>query len=97
MDFKIDVGYKSKILYRDVKIDFPKNGIISIIGDNGSGKSTLYKTLVGSIPSLSGSVPKEFSKKCAIVSDYVHIPEYTLKILWTFLITLLKSKKMMKC
>lgn len=75
MKFKIDIGYKNNLLYKDVEIYFPENGVVSIIGDNGSGKSTLHKTLLGSIPPLRGTVPEDFFKRCAVVSDYVHIPE----------------------
>lgn len=71
----LDIGYKNKILYRNVEITLPKNGIISIIGDNGSGKSTIYKTLLGIIPPISGNVSEYISTRIAVVSDYVQLPE----------------------
>jgi ABC-type cobalamin/Fe3+-siderophores transport systems, ATPase components len=71
----LDIGYSNEVFYKNLIIDIPSQGIISIIGTNGCGKSTLYKTLMGIIPPIQGQVPLEFKKRCAIVSDYVHIPE----------------------
>lgn len=75
MQNKITIGYGKKILYKDIDIPMAQHGIVSFIGDNGSGKSTFYKTLMGIIPPLNGSVPISMSKKMAVISDYIHIPE----------------------
>ncbi|MDR2044793.1 MAG: ABC transporter ATP-binding protein [Clostridium sp.] len=74
-ELKMDIGYQNHILYEDVRIAVPENGIVSILGDNGSGKSTLYKTLLGIIPPVKGEVPKDLAGQIAVVSDYVHLPE----------------------
>lgn len=72
----IDIGYKNKIMYYDVNINFKNSGgIISYIGDNGSGKSTFYKTLKGIIPPATGWVPDALKNRIAIISDYIHIPQ----------------------
>ncbi len=71
----LDIGYNNNTLYKDIEILIPSNGIISIIGDNGSGKSTFYKTLLGIIPPIKGSIPQYVTEHIAIVSDYVHLPE----------------------
>ncbi|GAB2023363.1 hypothetical protein RyT2_24390 [Pseudolactococcus yaeyamensis] len=75
MDIQLDIGYKNQVMYKNVYLQLPSNGIISLIGKNGSGKSTIYKTFLGHIPAIHGKVPKSVTAKCAIVSDYVHIPE----------------------
>lgn len=75
MKLDLDIGYQKFTLYKNIKFELPEQGIISLIGDNGSGKSTIYKTLMGIIPPIRGKVSDEIIKKCAIVSDYVHIPE----------------------
>lgn len=75
MDIQLDIGYRNHLMYKNIHLQLPANGIISLIGSNGSGKSTIYKTLLGHIPAFQGKVPKSVIEKCAIVSDYVHIPE----------------------
>lgn len=75
MKLHLDIGYKKNVLYTNVELDLPKNGIVSFVGDNGSGKSTIYKTLLGMIEPVHGNVPKELSLYGAVVSDYVHLPE----------------------
>lgn len=75
MELQLDIGYKNNALYTDAVLSFPKKGIVTFIGENGSGKSTIYKTLLGMIPSIRGSVPSSFAEFGAIISDYVHIPE----------------------
>lgn len=74
MECKISIGYQNKVLYKDVVIELPENGIVSFVGDNGSGKSTIYKTLLGIIPAIEGTVSTEISKQTSIVSDYIQIP-----------------------
>jgi len=75
MEMQLDIGYRHNVMYEGVQLLLPDHCIISIIGSNGSGKSTIYKTLLGLIPAIRGKVPREVIEKCAIVSDYVHIPE----------------------
>lgn len=75
MECNVSIGYKNKLLYKNVTIELPKSGIVSFVGDNGSGKSTIYKTLLGIIPPLTGSVPSVIREQTSIVSDYVQIPK----------------------
>lgn len=75
MDIQLDIGYRNHVMYEAIHLQLPSAGIFSLIGTNGSGKSTIYKTLLGLIPAIRGKVPKSVITKCAIVSDYVHIPE----------------------
>lgn len=71
----IDIGYNNVPLYKNIKLYIPDHGIISILGQNGCGKSTFYKTLLGIIPPVRGSIENNILNDIAIVSDYVHIPE----------------------
>jgi ABC-type multidrug transport system ATPase subunit len=75
MNCQISIGYKDKLLYKDVKIELPTHGILSFIGDNGSGKSTIYKTFLGIIPPLSGEISSEIKEQTSVVSDYIQMPE----------------------
>ena len=75
-NINISIGYsKTNMLYKDVHLSIEIGKIYNIIGENGAGKSTFYKTLIGAVPPLEGSVPMELKKKIAIVSDYVSLPD----------------------
>lgn len=75
MELTLDIGYHNHLLYKNASISIPDNGIVSFIGDNGSGKSTIYKTLLGIINPLNGTVPKSVQTNIGVVSDYVHLPD----------------------
>jgi len=52
----LTVGYAgSKVLF-GVDLVVPARGIIALLGRNGAGKTTLLRTLMGYLPSYSGSV-----------------------------------------
>ena len=52
----LSVGYNSKTLISKVALSVQRGRIVTLIGPNGSGKSTILKTIIGQIPSISGSV-----------------------------------------
>ena len=58
------IGY-SKPLTKPLNIEFRKNKKYLILGDNGVGKTTLIKTILGIIPSLSGSIKRNERIKIA--------------------------------
>lgn len=72
---QISIGYHNIPLYRDITIELPEHGIISVLGQNGCGKSTFYKTLLGMVPPLSGIIPERLREKIALISDYIQLPE----------------------
>lgn len=74
MKLQLDIGYPKHRLYQNAEICIPDHGVVSFLGDNGSGKSTVYKTLMGMIDPLKGTVPSEIQSNIAVVSDYVHLP-----------------------
>jgi len=41
---------------KEVSIDVPEGGIVSILGANGAGKSTLMKTIAGALPPRAGTI-----------------------------------------
>lgn len=64
MNVNISIGYSaSDILYEDVELEFKTGEVNNIIGENGTGKSTFYKTLIGELKPLSGTVPLEIKKE----------------------------------
>lgn len=50
---QLAVGYDTTLLTADLTIE---TGIAAILGPSGSGKSTLLATILGSLPSRSGSI-----------------------------------------
>ena len=72
------VGYKGKILIRDIDIQIKKGEILTLIGPNGSGKSTILKSITKHLTAIRGDTfiadasvahmnYKELSKLVAVV------------------------------
>lgn len=56
-DYNVSYGESSVI--KDMNLKLEKNEIIAILGRNGMGKTTLMKSMIGMIPSKSGSLALE--------------------------------------
>lgn len=52
----LSIGYGDKVLAGNLNISIHRGDVLGIIGGNGTGKTTLVKTLLGSIPELSGKI-----------------------------------------
>ena len=52
----LSIGYEHHVLHSSITFSIQKKDYLCVIGENGSGKSTLLKTLLGLIPSLSGTI-----------------------------------------
>ncbi|QBZ82462.1 High-affinity branched-chain amino acid transport ATP-binding protein LivF [Hydrogenovibrio crunogenus] len=55
----LHVAYGESEVIKGLNLSLKKNEIIAILGRNGMGKTTLMKSLIGMIPSKSGSVKLE--------------------------------------
>ncbi len=53
------VAYGQSEVIHNMNLDIKENEIVAILGRNGMGKTTLMKSLMGMIPSKSGSVKLE--------------------------------------
>ncbi len=56
---KIDnlfAGYDESLILKDVSIVVPDNSVVALLGRNGVGKTTLLNTIVGLVPTTSGSI-----------------------------------------
>lgn len=52
----ITIGYSGRVVGSQLSLSVLDHEILCLLGPNGSGKSTLFKTLLGLIPALSGTV-----------------------------------------
>lgn len=53
---RLEVAYGQSLVIPDMSFETPKGQILGIIGRNGMGKSTLFRSLIGMIPSSSGTI-----------------------------------------
>ena len=49
-------GYDGKVVLPDISFDLASGELLVMLGPNGVGKTTLFKTILGLIPKLDGSV-----------------------------------------
>lgn len=50
------IGYKGKAILPPINVALEEGSLVALIGPNGSGKSTLFKTLIGNLKPIGGSV-----------------------------------------
>src|SRR2546428_12593753 len=53
---RLEGGYGRLTVFRDVSLELERDQTVGLLGANGAGKTTLMKTIVGALPSNSGSV-----------------------------------------
>lgn len=83
----LTVGYNKNEPLLKASLSLPQNGILAVVGRNGSGKSSFYKTLMGILPPLSGSIFGITQADVLLISDYTDIPaEVSLKDLCDLLL-----------
>jgi branched-chain amino acid transport system ATP-binding protein len=56
---KINAGYGTMKVLRDVSISLGKNERVALIGPNAAGKTTMFKTIMGIIKPTSGTIELE--------------------------------------
>jgi len=52
----ISVYYNKSLAIKDITVNVPEGGVVTIIGANGAGKSTILKSLVGLVPTQEGEI-----------------------------------------
>lgn len=50
------IGYHGRRVGTDISLGIDKGEVLCLLGPNGSGKTTLFKTLLGLLPPLAGTV-----------------------------------------
>lgn len=65
------IGYKNTPLSKPINLNIPTNAWVGIVGKNGVGKSTFFKTMLGKIPSISGTITVDDKKFDTDVISYI--------------------------
>lgn len=85
----LHAGYGKKEVLRGLNATLSDGRLIAVIGPNGSGKSTLLKSIVGILPTASGSIlvdgiptaslsPKESAQRIAYLQQINATPDMTV-------------------
>jgi iron complex transport system ATP-binding protein len=53
---KLSIGYRDRLVGRDIDISLREGESLALLGPNGGGKTTLLKTLLGLLPPREGNV-----------------------------------------
>ncbi len=80
-----DLGYHGRVVLRDVNLTMLSGEIICLLGPNGVGKTTLFKTILGFIKPVGGTITidgtdisrfslKDFARLIAYVPQVHHSP-----------------------
>lgn len=67
-----DLGYEDATVLRAVELEIHPGDLIAVAGPNGSGKTTLFRSILGFLPVLSGSL----TRGCAL-SEFGYVPQST--------------------
>lgn len=75
------IGYPDREIASDVQIEIDHGSRAAIVGDNGQGKTTFLRSIVDSLPPLSGEVRWGFGCQMGVYAQHVYtsLPEkYTV-------------------
>jgi manganese/iron transport system ATP-binding protein len=67
-----DLGYGDGVVLHQVDLEIQPGDLIAMAGPNGSGKTTLFRTLLGFLPVLGGTL----IRNCAL-SEFGYVPQST--------------------
>ncbi len=76
----LTVGYSSKIILQDLNIEILEGESVCLLGPNGIGKTTIFRTMLGLIAPLKGSINindislKKFSNK-ELAHYFSYVPQ----------------------
>ncbi|HKB91509.1 MAG TPA: ATP-binding cassette domain-containing protein [Opitutaceae bacterium] len=68
----VSLGYDSKPVIKEVNLAIYPGSLIGLAGPNGSGKTTLFRTILGLLPPIGGTL----SRNCPL-SNFGYVPQST--------------------
>ena len=68
----VNLGYGAVPVLRDVSLAIYPGELVALAGPNGSGKTTLFRTILGLLPSLGGTL----SRNCPL-ANFGYVPQST--------------------
>jgi len=66
----VSLGYDSKPVIKEVNLAIYPGSLIGLAGPNGSGKTTLFRTILGLLPPVGGTL----SRSCPL-SNFGYVPQ----------------------
>lgn len=69
---RANLGYDQTVVLREVDLELSSGDLVAIAGPNGAGKTTLFRTILGFLPLLSGTLKRH----CAL-SEFGYVPQST--------------------
>jgi len=78
---RLNAGYGALPVLHDLSLTVQAGQFVSVVGPNGAGKSTLFKTILGTIGTLSGTIRFEGQDLLAVPAHrrahmgIAHVPE----------------------
>lgn len=85
---QLTVNYDTTTCLWEVNLEIPQGVIAGIVGPNGAGKSTLFKSMLGLVPALSGSVSYFGKPLCQMRGTIAYVPQRK-SVDWDFPVTVL--------
>jgi ABC-type Mn2+/Zn2+ transport system ATPase subunit len=64
------LGYGATAVLRDVDLEIAAGALIAMAGPNGAGKTTIFRTILGYIPTLAGSLQRHCS-----LNEFGYVPQ----------------------
>jgi len=68
----VTIGYPERVIAKDVAVEVNHGDRAAIVGDNGQGKTTFLRTIVDSLPALSGEVRWGHGCNVGIYAQHVY-------------------------